>query len=75
MILRLKYFGIVAEIMDKETEEFNFNFKTVSELKKSYNNQLKNINYKVAVNYNLVEEDYQLNENDEVALLPPFAGG
>lgn len=75
MILRLKYFGMIAEALRKETEELDLNLSTVAELKNYYKNQLKNINYKVAVNYNLVDDGYKLNENDEVALLPPFAGG
>ncbi|MCB0409342.1 MAG: MoaD/ThiS family protein [Flavobacteriales bacterium] len=75
MILRLKYFGMIVEALGKETEELNLDICTVAELKNNYKNSLANINYKVAVNYNLVEEEYMLNENDEVALLPPFAGG
>lgn len=75
MILKLKYFGIIAEALGKDNEELNINTPTVDELKKNYNEQLKNINYKIAVNHNLVEGNHKLKENDEVAFLPPFAGG
>jgi molybdopterin converting factor small subunit len=33
------------------------------------------MNFKVAVNQSIVNADFKLNDNDEVALLPPFAGG
>jgi len=36
---------------------------------------LKEINYKIAVNQTLADDSLLLNENDEIALLPPFAGG
>ncbi len=75
MILRLKYFGMIVEALGKETEELDLEIVTVGELKNNFRSCLKNINFKVAVNYNLVEDNYKLNEHDEVALLPPFAGG
>ncbi len=29
----------------------------------------------IALNYDIIKENTRLNENDEVAFLPPFAGG
>lgn len=75
MILKLKYFGMIAEALNKESEELDIEAITVSDLVDYYQNQLDNINFKVAVNHNIVNTDYKLNNNDEVALLPPFAGG
>lgn len=75
MILKLKYFGMVAEALKKEAEELELNVNTVSEVEDLYKSKLGDISFKVAVNQNLVESNYQLNENDTVALLPPFAGG
>ncbi|PCH69002.1 MAG: molybdopterin synthase sulfur carrier subunit [Bacteroidetes bacterium] len=33
------------------------------------------INYKIAINQSIITSTSQLNEGDEIALLPPFAGG
>ena len=33
------------------------------------------LNYLVAVNQELEREDVALNEGDEIAIMPPFAGG
>ncbi len=75
MILKLKYFGMVAEALKLESEELDLNVLTVSDIENIYSSKLNDINFKVAVNQNLVESNHSLNENDEVALLPPFAGG
>ncbi len=75
MILRFKYFGQVAEVLKQKEEELDIEVQTIADLIDSYKTKLVDVNFKVAVNHNLVEDNYQLKENDEVALLPPFAGG
>ena len=75
MILKLKYFGMIAEALGKEAEELDIDIINVSELNDYFQSHLKEINFKIAVNHNLVDSTYQLNNNDEVALLPPFSGG
>ncbi len=37
--------------------------------------KLSSKQYKIAVNQEVVGNDFRLNDGDEVALLPPFAGG
>ena len=78
MILKLKYFGMIAEAVGKESEIIDFSLKTVEELDHFIKNEyskLLSMNYKIAVNQSFVESNTLLNENDEIALLPPFAGG
>jgi molybdopterin converting factor subunit 1 len=78
MILKLKYFGMIAEAVGKENEEIDFAESTVEELEKVLKNKyakLASMNFKIAVNQSIVNADFKLNDNDEVALLPPFAGG
>lgn len=36
---------------------------------------LKSVPFQMAVNANKISENIRLNENDVIALLPPFAGG
>ena len=76
-MLRLKYFGMIAEAIDKTEEEFNLIENTATltaELELKYP-KLKDLNYKFAVNQSLVSGNVELNANDEIALLSPFAGG
>ena len=75
MILKLKYFGMVAEALGIESEELDLDVSTVLDIEDIYSSKLVGMNFKVAVNHHLVESNHSLNENDEVALLPPFAGG
>ena len=36
---------------------------------------LSKMNFKIAINRELTESNLNLNDGDQVALLPPFAGG
>ncbi|SCX98900.1 molybdopterin synthase subunit MoaD [Nonlabens sp. Hel1_33_55] len=78
MKLNLKYFGMIAESAGKSEEKFSFtDGNTVAELKAQIVN-LYNIKdpgtVQIAVNQDL-NVTSQLKEDDEVAFLPPFAGG
>ena len=76
-MLQLNYFGMIAEAVNKSKEEFRWveDLDTLRvELELNYK-ALKNLNYKFAVNQTLVATNVALKENDEIALLPPFAGG
>lgn len=78
MILTVKYFGMIAEALDKQEEEVNFTMLTCNDLQSllmDQNSQLHNFNFKIAVNHKVVDLNHELKDNDEVALLPPFAGG
>ena len=37
--------------------------------------QLKNVKYKIAVNRNIIQSNTALQQDAEIALLPPFSGG
>jgi len=79
MKIEVKYFGLLAEAVNKSTEELELEANsTVLELQnlvKERYPELQNKSFKVAVNQDLVEGEVVLSEQDEVALLPPFAGG
>jgi molybdopterin synthase sulfur carrier subunit len=79
MKITLKYFGMIAEALAKQQEELAMEQnQTVSDLRnqleKTYP-KLKSIDYRIAVNQTLVESNYSIQSDSEVALLPPFAGG
>jgi len=80
MQIKLKYFGQIAEIMNSqesiiklnknEYSLFSIKYKLISEKP-----ELKNIDFKLALNSSIVNEDIMLNNNDEISFFPPFAGG
>lgn len=76
-MLKLKYFGMVAEAIGKTEEDFalveNLTILT-TELESKYP-KIEGLNYKFAVNQTMISENICLSDNDEIALLPPFAGG
>jgi len=76
-MITVKYFGAVAEVTQKKEEQFSITdslFGLRSQIESQYP-EIKQIPYSLALNRSIVKEDAKLNENDEIALLPPFAGG
>ena len=78
MKVMVKYFGLVAEAAEKSEEVMELNGElTASELKEQCLNGLSiadKDSVQIAVNQNL-DDKITLKDGDEVALLPPFAGG
>ncbi len=78
MQLTIKYFGMLAEATTISEEQLQIDACSVSELLKKLKNQHPKLNdkdFKVAINQQLVDNQYVINNEAEVALLPPFAGG
>jgi len=77
MTITLKYFGLIAEVTNCEEEKINFSANSIAELLDVINSKypnLKNKNFQVAQNQELVSFDTKIT-GQEIALLPPFAGG
>lgn len=79
MKIKVLYFGAIAEIMQKTAEELEVGKKTyLYELKdklESFNNKLTEMNFALAVNQKMIQQDIELQNGDEIAFFPPFAGG
>ncbi len=78
MELTIKYFGMLTEATEIDKESFTTEACSVSQLLKKLQStypKLQNVDFKVAVDQQLVTLDYIINNEAEVALLPPFAGG
>ena len=76
-MITVKYFGAIADITQKREEQF-LTMHSLYELQSKIESQypeIKKITHVLALNQMIVREDTELNENDEIALLPPFAGG
>ncbi len=77
MKLTIKYFGLLAEITNSPEESVDFNGGSVSDLRKELSKKhpgLQQVNYQVAQDLNIVSDEVEILSN-EIALLPPFAGG
>lgn len=77
MQVEVKYFGMLAEITACNTEQLVISSQDVSGLKKALLDKypgFKNKDFRIAQNQELVE-DTALLTGQEIAVLPPFAGG
>ena len=77
MSIKILLFGILAEEAGKDTIRAE-GLKTIDQLDayiESKYPSFKNYKYRVSVNQELVSSNEKLSDGDEVALLPPFAGG
>jgi len=70
-------FGVLADIV--KTQRIGIaGVSTTDELIKLMEEkypEIKNYTYQIAVNQKQIEGNCVISENDEIALLPPFAGG
>ena len=75
----IKCFGMIAEWAGGGTQQLPLDGKpTVRTLRDAAEQRwprLKGISYRVAVNQRLAVDSDAVAETDEIALLPPFAGG
>ena len=80
MTITLIYFGLVADIIQKKKEQLFFEseamtLKEVQSKLEALYPELENTTYSFAINQSLSQSNQELKNNDEIALLPPFAGG
>ncbi|WP_416443568.1 MoaD/ThiS family protein [Leeuwenhoekiella sp. A16] len=78
-MIHVKYFGMIAEATNCSEEKIALENQKLADLlqKLTIKYKLDELPLNVAVNKNMVDKnsDYTINENDEIAILPPFAGG
>lgn len=77
MLIKIKYFGMLTEVTNCQEEMVDFSGSVVSELVENLYVKypsLKNKEFQVAQNQELVPVEAKLVSN-EIVLLPPFSGG
>ena len=78
-MIHVKYFGMIAEATNCSEEKIALESQKLADLleKLTIKYKLDELPLNVAVNKNIVDKnsDYTITENDEIAILPPFAGG
>ena len=84
MQVKVKYFGQIAELTNRNDEVLNIqnsdykNEMTMGDLIEkilSEYNSLDKVSFRMSLNMKIVGTDAIISENDEIAILPPFAGG
>ncbi|WP_339887865.1 MoaD/ThiS family protein [uncultured Flavobacterium sp.] len=80
MTITLKYFGLLADITNTNEELFSLEKSdyTTTDLMQQLHEKytgLQNVSFVIAVNKSITSTEMNLNNNDTIALLPPFAGG
>ncbi|WP_179343681.1 MoaD/ThiS family protein [Winogradskyella ursingii] len=77
--MKINYFGEIADITNKTSEELKLAnpsvFELINHLKSKYD--LVEEDIQIAINRNLISKDNNrpINKTDEVAILSAFAGG
>lgn len=77
MKVEVLFFGVLTELMQHKRITLEDCSTTDVLLGKLHemNGNLKTKSFKIAVNNKLVTDSILLNNGDEIALMPPFAGG
>jgi sulfur-carrier protein len=77
MEVKVLFFGVLTEVSGTAMKHYK-DVKSVSELKIRIQDDYPEIfhyNFRIAVNNDITDNDILLKAGDEIALLPPFAGG
>jgi len=77
MSITVLFFGVLSEVAGTGTRFYN-NIHSLGELKLKLADDYPDIvhySFRISVNNEITDEDMPLRTGDEVALLPPFAGG
>ena len=78
MKLNVKYFGMIAEWAGAENSQLDFSGTSVAELRSQIEKLVPGLNsasYQIAVNHVIATDEAVITLGDEIAILPPFAGG
>jgi sulfur-carrier protein len=77
MDVSVLFFGVLFEVTGVHRKHY-LNIKSFGDLKHRIEDDFPEIvhyNFRIAVNNKIVNEDPLLSTGDEIAFLPPFAGG
>jgi molybdopterin converting factor small subunit len=77
MEVKVLFFGVLAEVSGTSIKHYR-DVKSIGDLKLRIQDDFPEIvhyNFRVSVNSEITDNNKLLKSGDEVALLPPFAGG
>lgn len=74
--MKILLFGVLADVIGKSSMEIDaYDIESLNKNLLIQFPELKKYQFQFAVNKVKVEKNRPLNSSDEIALLPPFAGG
>ncbi len=77
MEVKVLFFGVLAEVTGTAVKHYS-DVGLISDLKHRISDDFPEVvhyNFRIALNNQIIEGDANLKAGDEVAYLPPFAGG
>jgi len=77
MQVKVLFFGVLADVAGTNCKHFR-DVNSMEDLKLRIQDDFPEVvhyNYRISLNNVLTDNDPLLNDSDEVALMPPFAGG
>jgi sulfur-carrier protein len=77
MEVKVLFFGVLAEVSGASVKYYR-DVKSINDLKLRINDDFPEIvhyNFRISINSEITDNDLLLKSGDEVAFLPPFAGG
>ncbi len=77
MEIRVLFFGVLAEVTKTRFKHY-INIRSFSDLRLRIEDEFPEIvhyNYRISVNNEITNNDPLLKDGDEIAFMPPFAGG
>jgi molybdopterin synthase sulfur carrier subunit len=77
MQVKVLFFGVISEITGTNLKVYR-EVESVGDLKLRIQDDFPEVvhyNFRIALNNEILNTDVPLNDGDEIALLPPFAGG
>lgn len=79
MIVETYYYGMISDKLERSSEQLSFDGESTEiNLRNYFENRypvLKDLSYKIAVNQEITDIFSTTTTINEIALLPPFAGG
>jgi len=77
MQVKVLFFGVLSEVAGTDCR-FYREIRSINELKLRISDEfpeMPHYNYRVSLNNEIIDSNRTLSDNDEVAFMPPFAGG
>jgi molybdopterin converting factor small subunit len=77
MEVKVLFFGVLTEVSGTNIKHYH-DVKSIGDLKlRIYDDypEILHYNFRISLNSEITDNDLSLNSGDEIALLPPFAGG
>ena len=77
MEIKVLFFGVLAEVTGTNCKHYR-EVKSIGDLKIRIQDEFPAVvhyNFRISLNNEIIDNDPVLNDGDEVALMPPFAGG